>query len=78
MLKADVKIGGVYMAKIGDRICPVRLVSEGLHGRGWNATNMTTGRAVRIKSAAKLRRPARNSDLLRSTDDELTSYLRTS
>jgi hypothetical protein len=55
MLKKDVVIGRTYRAKVSDKIASVRLDSESRYG-GWNATNLDTGRAIRIKSAAKLRR----------------------
>jgi hypothetical protein len=37
-------------------VVPVRITSESPHG-GWNAVNTTTGREIRIRSAARLRRP---------------------
>jgi len=56
MKKNDVKTGGTYMAKITNKVVPVRLDSENPHG-GWDATNLTTGKKVRIKSAQRLRGP---------------------
>lgn len=53
--KRDVKIGGKYRARISDRIVTVRIDSATMYGTGWNATNLDTGRTVRIRSAAKLR-----------------------
>ena len=61
MKKADVKIGGRYIAKVSGSIVPVRIDSESSHG-GWNATNTKTGRAVRIKSAQRLRRGLNSHD----------------
>jgi hypothetical protein len=71
MLKKDVVVGQVYVAKISGKLTRVRIDSEvesrtigegGYSGRpkrkiggGWMATNLNTGRQVRIKSAAKLR-----------------------
>ena len=55
MKKAQVTIGNTYTAKVSGDIHPVRIVSESSMG-GWNATNLDTGRAVRIKSAQRLRR----------------------
>lgn len=55
MRKSEVHIGGRYRAKVSERIVTVRLVSESAYG-GWNAVNEETGRTVRIKSAARLRR----------------------
>uniref|UniRef100_A0A6M3XT58 Uncharacterized protein n=1 Tax=viral metagenome TaxID=1070528 RepID=A0A6M3XT58_9ZZZZ len=61
MKKYEIKIGGIYIAKISQKLTRVRV--EEAHGNGgWYATNMETGRQVRIKSAAKLRRKAGNSD----------------
>ena len=56
MRKASVKVGGVYASKVSNSVVPVRLDEESPHG-GWNATNMNTGRNVRIKSAQRLRGP---------------------
>ncbi|HUU09034.1 MAG TPA: winged helix-turn-helix domain-containing protein [Phycisphaerae bacterium] len=54
MKKADVKVGGVYSAKVSGKVVPVRIDGESPHG-GWNATNTATGKKVRIKSAQRLR-----------------------
>lgn len=56
MLKADVQIGGVYRVRLHGNFTDVRIDGESGYG-GWNATNLTSGRSVRIKSAQKLRRP---------------------
>ena len=58
MKKANVKIGQTYLCKVGRNLTEVRIDSESPHG-GWNATNVKTGRSVRIKSAQRLRAPAR-------------------
>lgn len=55
MLKANVSLGKVYVVKVSGKLCRVRLDSESQYS-GWNGTNLSTGREVRIKSAAKLRR----------------------
>ena len=58
MKKSEVKVGGVYTAKVSDRLVPVRIDSA--HSRqGWNATNTATGKRVHIKSAQRLRGPAK-------------------
>lgn len=57
MKKAEISLGKSYVAKISGKLVTVRLDSESLYG-GWNATNLVTGRTVRIKSAAKLRKEA--------------------
>jgi len=54
MKKNDIKIGGVYSAKITDRVVPARIERENPAG-GLDAVNLNTKRSVRIKSAAKLR-----------------------
>lgn len=55
MLKKDIEIGGVYIAKISDKLARVRIDAPAQYGNGWDATNLDTGRKIRIKSAAKLR-----------------------
>lgn len=57
MKKAEIEIGGVYVAKVSERLTKVRINSVSAFG-GWNATNLKTGRAVRIRSAARLRAKA--------------------
>ena len=60
MKKNEVKVGHVYVAKVSDRLVPVRI--DSVHSRqGWNATNTKTGRRVHIKSAQRLRREAAGS-----------------
>lgn len=54
MLKAQIQIGTTYAAKISGRVVPVTILRESLYG-GWDARNEITRRAVRIKSAQKLR-----------------------
>ena len=54
MKKNEVKIGGVYTAKVTDKVVEVRIDAESRHG-GWEATNLATGKKVRIKSPARLR-----------------------
>ena len=51
MKKNEVKIGGVYTAKVTNKVVQVRIDAESRHG-GWDATNLATGKKVRIKSAA--------------------------
>ncbi len=55
MKKDQVRIGGVYAAKVSGQLARVRIDRESRHG-GWNATNVLTHRQVRIKSAQRLRR----------------------
>lgn len=54
MTKEQVVIGGVYLAKVSGKLTPVRLTEVSAYG-GWNAINTMTRRAVRIRTAAKLR-----------------------
>jgi len=54
MKKAQVRVGGVYTAKVSGRVVPVKLLAESRHG-GWDAMNQLTGRMVHIKTAARLR-----------------------
>jgi hypothetical protein len=54
MKKNEVKIGGVYTAKVTNKIVQVRIDAESRYG-GWDATNLATNKKVRIKSPAKLR-----------------------
>jgi hypothetical protein len=57
MRKDQVHVGHTYVAKISDKLTRVRIDGENAHG-GWDATNLTTNKQVRIKSPAKLRGPA--------------------
>lgn len=54
MKQRDVRLGQVYWAKVSDKLVRVRLVSDNRFG-GWDATNLETGRLVRIRSAQRLR-----------------------
>lgn len=58
MKKPQVKIGQTYLCKVGRNLTEVRIDGESRHG-GWDATNVKTRRKVRIKSAQRLRAPAR-------------------
>ena len=54
MKKSEVKIGGTYTAKVSDKLVHVVVDAESRYG-GWDATNLTTGKKIRIKSPARLR-----------------------
>lgn len=54
MKKSDVKTGEVYSAKVSGNVVPVRIDRENPRG-GWDGTNMKTKKAIRIKSAQRLR-----------------------
>jgi hypothetical protein len=55
MKKNDVETGATYVAKVSGKLARVRIERESPRG-GWEATNVDTGRRVRIKSAQRLRR----------------------
>ena len=61
MQKSEVKLGGVYTAKVTNKLVPVRIDAESRYG-GWDATNIRTGKKVRIKSAQRLRGKATVGD----------------
>ena len=54
MKKHDVEICGTYTAKVSGQLVPVRIDAVNPFG-GWLATNLMTGRTVRIRTAARLR-----------------------
>ena len=58
MKKNEITIGGVYAAKVSGKVVPVLITGESPYG-GWRAVNMQTQRAIRVRSAARLRRPVR-------------------
>jgi hypothetical protein len=61
MKKDEITIGGAYLAKVSDKVVPVRIDAANSRG-GWDATNLTTDKKVRIKSAQRLRGPAPKRD----------------
>lgn len=54
MRAAQVKVGATYTAKVSGRVVKVRVDETNPRG-GWNATNLETGRPVRIRGAQRLR-----------------------
>jgi len=58
MKKNEVKVGSTYLAKVSDKVVPVRITGTSGHG-GWDAVNEATGKKIRIKSAQRLRGEAR-------------------
>jgi hypothetical protein len=52
MKRDQIKIGGTYLAKVTDKVVSVRIDATNPHG-GWDATNLATGRQVRIKSCLR-------------------------
>lgn len=71
MKKADVVMGGRYKVRVSGVIANVRLVSESCRG-GWYGVNEATGRQVRIKTAARLRRPAGGVYVIKANGRYLT------
>jgi len=58
MKKNEVKVGHTYVAKVSDRLVPVRI--DSVHSKqGWNATNTKTGKRIHVKSAQRLRQEAK-------------------
>jgi hypothetical protein len=67
MLKREVTIGTTYIAKVSGVLAKVRITGESPYG-GWLGKNLATGREVRIRSAARLRRPANEAPYGRLAD----------
>jgi hypothetical protein len=59
MKKADVRIGGQYYATVTKTKVVVRIDAENANG-GWDATNLSTGKKVRIKTAQRLQATAKS------------------
>ncbi|TWU54955.1 hypothetical protein Poly51_37040 [Rubripirellula tenax] len=57
MKKTDVKIGGEYFAKVTNKKVTVRIDAENRSG-GWDATNLSTGKKIRIRTAGRLSGPS--------------------
>lgn len=55
MKKDEVAIGKTYVVKVSGKLALVRLDRVSPYG-GWVGRNTRTGREIRIRSAAKLRR----------------------
>jgi hypothetical protein len=54
MLLKNVEVGGTYTAKVSGWLTEVKLLRVNQYG-GWDALNLRTGCAVRIRSAQRLR-----------------------
>ena len=55
MQKHNVQIGTTYIVKVSGTLTKVRITRE--HDRGgWYGTNLGTGREIRIRTAARLRK----------------------
>ncbi|MCP4301078.1 MAG: hypothetical protein GY783_10880, partial [Gammaproteobacteria bacterium] len=69
MKKAEVKIGGEYSAKVTNKKVVVRIDAVNRSG-GWDATNLSTSKKIRIKTAQRLQGVARKqSDSTKTTTD---------
>lgn len=62
MKAKQVAIGGKYIAKVGGKEAVVRIDRVSPYG-GWDATNIITGRSVRIRSPQRLRREPTEQEL---------------
>jgi hypothetical protein len=51
----DVIIGATYQAKVSNVVTTIKIDNKSRFG-GWDATNLATGRVVRIKTAQRLRK----------------------
>ena len=49
----EVRVGQVYRSKVTDKVVDVKIDGKNPEG-GWDATNLATGKAIRIKSADRL------------------------
>ncbi len=55
MRKDEVRLTDMYEVKVSGILVPVRVIRNA-PGGGWVGLNLVTGREVRIKTAARLRR----------------------
>jgi hypothetical protein len=56
MKTAEIQIGKTYLVRLHGKFTRVRIDKTVSYGKGWTGTNLKTGREVRIRSAAKLRK----------------------
>lgn len=75
MKKADIKIGTEYIAKVSGKLVNVRVDRESLYG-GWDATNLSTGRKIRIRGVQRLRHSTMTRAEEREADYAYTSLAR--
>ena len=71
MKKAEVELGGRYKVRVSGTITTVRITNPSIY-KGWDGVNEMTGRSVRIKTAARLRRPAGGVWVITSSGRYLT------
>ncbi len=62
MKKSEIKIGSVYSCKVSGNRTEVKIDREHPN-TGWDGTNLRTGRAVRIKTAARLIREVKITNM---------------
>lgn len=55
MKKEQVRVGGKYTAKVSGQVVTVEILQENAFRKGWRAKNLSTGREIEIKTAARLR-----------------------
>ena len=56
MRKDQVVLGGVYEVKVAGRLARVRIRGPHWSGVGWDAVTLDTGREIRVRTGARLRR----------------------
>ena len=71
MKKSEVTIGGIYTAKITNKLVQVRIDAASRYG-GWDGTNLSTNKKVRIKSPAKLRAAVGNASPVKAKNAKAT------
>jgi len=54
MKKHEVRIGGIYLAKVSGKLARIKIERESRYG-GWTGRNLDTNRPVRIQRATRLR-----------------------
>lgn len=72
MKNSGVQLGGTYTAKVSNKMVSVRIDAENRHG-GWSATNLMTGKTIRIKSAQRLRKRQDNAALVATSTEDAAS-----
>ena len=60
MKKSEIKVGGLYLAKVAGSVTTVRV--DATRGSGYNVTNLRTGRKTTFRSAAKFRCKVNSTD----------------
>jgi len=60
-------VGETYVVKVSGKLAPVRLTAEH-HNGGWVGINTATKRDVRLRSAARLRRPVAPDRIVLTAD----------